>query len=33
VAIVTRDAVEELGAKPGMAMTAVVKSTSVMIES
>ena len=33
VAIVTRDAVEELGVKPGMATTAVVKSTSVMIES
>jgi molybdopterin-binding protein len=33
VAIVTRDAVEEIGVKPGMATTAVVKSTSVMIES
>jgi molybdopterin-binding protein len=33
VAIVTRDAVEEIGVTPGMAMTAVVKSTSVMIES
>ena len=33
VAIVTRDAVEELGVKPGSATTAVVKSTSVMIES
>jgi len=33
VAIVTRDAVEELGLKPGSAATAVVKSTSVMIES
>ncbi|MGH3009753.1 MAG: TOBE domain-containing protein [Gaiellaceae bacterium] len=33
VAVVTRDAVEELGLKPGMAATAVVKSTSVMIES
>jgi molybdopterin-binding protein len=33
VAIVTRDAVEELGLKPGMAATAVVKSTSVMVES
>jgi molybdopterin-binding protein len=33
VAIVTRDAVEEIGIKPGMATTAVVKSTSVMIES
>jgi molybdopterin-binding protein len=33
VAIVTRDAVEELGLKPGMAATAVVKSTSVLVES
>jgi molybdopterin-binding protein len=33
VAVVTRDAVEELGLEPGMAATAVVKSTSVMIES
>jgi molybdopterin-binding protein len=33
VAVVTRDAVEELGLKPGMAATAVVKSTSVMVES
>jgi molybdopterin-binding protein len=33
VAIVTRDAVEELGVKQGMAISAVVKSTSVMIES
>jgi molybdopterin-binding protein len=33
VAIVTRDAVEELGLKPGMAATAVVKSTSVMVEA
>ena len=32
VAIVTRDAVEELGLKPGSAATAVVKSTSVMVE-
>ncbi len=32
VAIVTRDAVKELGLKPGMAATAVVKSTSVMVE-
>jgi molybdopterin-binding protein len=31
VAVVTRDAVEELGLKPGMAATAVVKSTSVMV--
>jgi molybdopterin-binding protein len=33
VAIVTRDAVEELGLKPGVAATAVVKSTSVMVEA
>jgi molybdopterin-binding protein len=33
VALVTRDAVEELGIRPGMATTAIVKSTSVMIES
>src|SRR4051794_29614634 len=33
VAIVTRDAVEEIGIRPGMATTAVVKSTSVMIQS
>ena len=33
VAIVTRDAVEELGLKPGMAATAIVKSTNVMIQS
>jgi molybdopterin-binding protein len=33
VAVVTRDAVEELGLKAGMAATAVVKSTSVMVES
>ena len=33
VAIVTRDAVEELGLKEGMAATAIVKSTSVMIQS
>jgi len=32
VAVVTRDAVEELGLEPGMAATAVVKSTSVMVE-
>jgi molybdopterin-binding protein len=32
VAIVTREAVEELGLKPGQGATAVVKSTSVMIE-
>jgi len=33
VAIVTRDAVEELGLEPGSPATAVVKSTSVMVES
>jgi molybdopterin-binding protein len=33
VAVVTRDAVEQLGLKPGMAATAVVKSTSVMVEA
>jgi molybdopterin-binding protein len=32
VAIVTRDAVEELGLAPGSAATAIVKSTSVMVE-
>jgi molybdopterin-binding protein len=32
VAIVTADAVEELGLKTGMAATAVVKATSVMVE-
>jgi molybdopterin-binding protein len=32
VAIITRDAAEELGLKPGMPATAVVKSTSVMVE-
>ena len=32
VAIVTRDAVEELGLRPGMRATAIVKSTSVMVE-
>jgi len=33
VAIVTRDAVEELGLKNGMTTTAVVKATSVMVQS
>jgi len=33
VAIVTRDAVEELGLAPGASATAIVKSTSVMVES
>ena len=32
VAIVTRDAVEELGLKNGMAATAIVKATNVMVE-
>jgi molybdopterin-binding protein len=33
VAVVTRDAVEELGLKTGMATTAIVKSTNVMVQS
>ncbi|HZU20906.1 MAG TPA: helix-turn-helix transcriptional regulator [Gaiellaceae bacterium] len=33
VAIVTRDAVEDLGLKPGMAATAIVKSTNVILQS
>ena len=33
VAIVTRDAVDELGLKAGSPATAIVKSTSVMVES
>ena len=33
VAVVTRDAVEELGLEPGVPATAIVKSTSVMVES
>jgi molybdopterin-binding protein len=33
VALVTRDAVEELGLEAGMSATAVVKSTSVMVET
>ena len=32
VAIITRDAAEELGLKPGVGAAAVVKATSVMIE-
>jgi molybdopterin-binding protein len=32
VALVTRDAVEELGLEPGMAATAIVKSTNVMLQ-
>jgi molybdopterin-binding protein len=33
VAVVTRDAVEELGLRNGMAATAIVKSTNVIIQS
>src|SRR4051812_12695312 len=33
VAVVTRDAVEELGLKPGMPATAIVKSTNVMVQA
>ena len=33
VAVVTRDAVEELGLKQGMPATAIVKSTNVMVQS
>src|SRR5436305_8395452 len=32
VALVTKDAVDELALKPGMSITAIVKSTSVMVE-
>jgi len=32
VAVVTREAVEELGLRPGIPATALVKSTSVMLE-
>ncbi len=32
VALITRDAAEELGLKPGMSAAAVVKATSVMVE-
>jgi molybdopterin-binding protein len=32
VAVVTRDAIEDLGLKPGMPATAIVKSTSVMVQ-
>jgi molybdopterin-binding protein len=32
VAIITRDAAEELGLQPGIAASAVVKATSVMVE-
>jgi molybdopterin-binding protein len=33
VAVVTRDAVEELGLKQGMPTTAIVKSTNVMVQT
>ena len=33
VAVVTRDAVEELGLKNGMTTTAIVKSTNVILQS
>jgi molybdopterin-binding protein len=33
VAVVTRDAVEELGLKNGMAVTALVKSTNVIVQA
>jgi len=33
VAVVTRDAVEELGLKEGMSATAIVKSTNLIIQS
>jgi molybdopterin-binding protein len=33
VAVVTRDAIEELGLKAGMATTAIVKSTNVIVQS
>jgi molybdopterin-binding protein len=33
VAVVTRDAVEELGLKNGMAATAIVKSTNVILQN
>jgi molybdopterin-binding protein len=33
VAIVTRDAVEELGLEKGMAATAIIKSTNVLVQS
>jgi molybdopterin-binding protein len=31
--VVTRDAVDEIGLKPGMVTTAIVKSTNVIIQS
>jgi len=32
VAVITRDAAEELDLRPGMSASAIVKSTSVMVE-
>jgi molybdopterin-binding protein len=32
VAVITREAAEELGLKPGLTATALVKATSVMVE-
>jgi molybdopterin-binding protein len=32
VAVITRESAEELGLKPGVAATAIVKSTSVMVQ-
>jgi molybdopterin-binding protein len=32
VAVITRDAIEELGLKAGMSATAIVKSTNVMVQ-
>ena len=32
IAVITRDAAEELGLRPGMSATAVVKATSAMVE-
>jgi molybdopterin-binding protein len=33
VAVITREAAEELGLEPGQAATALVKATSVMVET
>jgi|SRR5581483_4662506 len=33
VAVITRDAIEELDLRPGMSATAIVKSTNVMVQS
>ena len=33
VSVITRDAVEELGLKPGMPATAIVKSTNVIVQN